>query len=317
MSSDGERKARKPLFGILKQRSEEKPEVEYVTVKEEKKKVKRVVKTKPLARKHMSEEVDTQKLSDKELQITAEVINGISSEPEAQKALEPAIPTFTCFQCGCPVPESAERCPGCNTLYVREFEEKDKETEQPAVEEFGMEFDEVFSKSNVPCMHFDTETGIINYLEKDSCAPDVEVECTNCGTLICFDAERCPICGAKFDIADTGLVSLFSGMEFDSDSSGDIECPLCGEKVVLEKGMCPSCSEVVQADNPKDPSRKVEPVIHNENVVFLHLDVSSGNVNYIQRLARKLGFEQLTVKLEGIGKVGFDKETDWKSLSRI
>jgi len=323
MSSDGERKTRKrllkvnSLLGILKPKGDEEPEVEHVTVKEEKKRVKRVVKTKARSRKHMSEAMDAPKMSSKDLEITTEIMNGISNAPEERKAPEPAIPTFPCFQCGSPVPESAERCPGCGTLYVREFKEEDLEKTAPAVGEFSMEFEEVVSRSNVPCIHFNPETGVINYLENDNRAPDIEVECTNCGTLIGFDAERCPICGTKFETADTGLVSLFSGMEFDKDCSGEFECPLCGEKVELNKGKCPSCGEVVHENNPKDPDRNVEPVIHNENVVFLHLDVASGKVNYVQKLARKLGFEQVSVKLDGIGKCSFDQATDWKSLSRI
>jgi hypothetical protein len=38
-------------------------------------------------------------------------------------------------------------------------------------------------------------------------------------------------------------------------------------------------------------------------------------VNFLQKLAKNQGFEQMTVQLEGIGRSGFDK--DWKSLSRV
>ena len=48
----------------------------------------------------------------------------------------------------------------------------------------------------------------------------------------------------------------------------------------------------------------------------MHLDVETGELNYLQRLAKRLGFEQMTVHLDGIGQSGgFEK--DWKSLSRI
>jgi RNA polymerase subunit RPABC4/transcription elongation factor Spt4 len=305
------------FFGIHKPKDAEEPEPEMVTVKEEKKRVKRVVKAKPMARRHLSEAFETSALTKEDIEITESVINGIGPTMQSRDVQENAVPTFACLKCGCPVPESADRCPGCNTLYIRNLLEEDllqlESVEDNTRDEQGV----VLSNEEFPCMHFNAESGTINCLKTDLKAPDFEFECSHCGTLIGFDTDTCPICGTKFELADTGIVSLFADMEFDKDCTGEIACPLCGEKGVPDQGKCPACKEIIHGDDPKDPDIKVAPVIHNQNVVFMHLDVESGEVNYLQRLARTLGFEQLTVKLDGIGSGRLEHETDWKSLSRI
>ena len=177
------------------------------------------------------------------------------------------------------------------------------------------ENDEILSKEKTSCVRFDTESGTILYLEESVCAPDFEIECTHCGTLIGFDAEFCPICGAKFEMCDTGIVKIFVGMDFETERDAEIDCPLCGERITPEKGICPFCKERVHDDNPQDSDIKLEPVIHNENVVFMHFDVETGEVSFLQRLARCLGFEQLTVKLDKV--TGGDSERKaGRSLSR-
>jgi hypothetical protein len=103
-------------------------------------------------------------------------------------------------------------------------------------------------------------------------------------------------------------------MEFgENDLEEELDCPHCGEHVSLAQGACPACHEKVEG---ADSAGKIEPVVHGDNVVFMHLDVETGELNYLQRLAKRLGFEQMTVHLDGIGQSGgFEK--DWKSLSRI
>jgi hypothetical protein len=39
-------------------------------------------------------------------------------------------------------------------------------------------------------------------------------------------------------------------------------------------------------------------VVHGENVVFIHLDVESGELDCLLRTPHRLGLEHLTVKLE-------------------
>jgi len=302
-----------PFMDLFKPK-DGKGKVEFVTVKEEKVHLKRVVKAKPMSRKHMAEALAAPTLTQKDIKITTEVIASVT--PTAQKPPVSESPeNFTCFQCGTPVPKTADRCPKCNALYLKDISETSLAELESAEDNACEEPEEVFDREDIPCIHFDAQEGIFNYLEKDSRDPDFMVECSYCGTVIEFETNRCPICGKKFDITDTGLVGLFSDMEFDKDCEGEIDCPLCGERVVPDDGKCPACGEMVHAANAGDPSEKVEPVIHSENVVFMHFDVETGELNYLQRLAKKLGFEQLTVQLESVGETAF--EQDWKSLSRI
>ena len=299
------------LFNLFKPKTDE---VEYVTVKEETKHLHRVLKPRPKSVKHASETMSGPAITERDIEITGEVIDGIApTDQEAPKA-EPG--SFNCLECGAPLSLGADRCPKCNSRYVEISDEALKELESAEMD-IGDESEdgEVVEKESAPCIHFDLETGTVSYLEDDDKASDFMLECSHCGTEIEFDTDRCPICGTALESSDVGLVSLFTDMKFDEVKEDEMDCPLCGEHVTLTKGKCPACSEIVQGGDPRDPSAKVDPVIHNDNVVFMHLDVVTGELNYLQRLAKKLGFEQLTVQLDCINKPGF--EQDWKSLSRI
>jgi len=299
------------LFNLFKPKTDE---VEYVTVKEETKHMHRVLKPRPKSVKHASETMSGPAITERDIEITGEVIDGIApTDQEAPKA-EPG--SFNCLECGAPLSLGADRCPKCNSRYVEISDEALKELESAEMD-IGDESEdgEVVEKDGAPCIHFDLETGTVSYLEDDDRAPDFMLECSHCGTEIEFDTDRCPICGTALESSDVGLVSLFTDMKFDEVKEDEMDCPLCGEHVTLTKGKCPACSEIVQGWDPMDPSAKVDPVIHNDNVVFMHLDVETGELNYLQRMAKKLGFEQLTMQLDCMNKPGF--EQDWKSLSRI
>jgi hypothetical protein len=302
------------LFGVF--RSKEKPEVEpeTVTVKEETKKIKRVVKLGPKGMKHGSEAFKPEPMTEEDIKITEQVFDGIAPTNDAPAPKDED--TFPCVECGAAVPKTADRCPRCHAHYIQDVADEDLDM-GPEGDEVHLTEDaeEFLNKEGVPCIHFDAETGTISYLENDDSEPDFMLECTHCGTAIQFDTDRCPICGTKLDPVDTGIVGLFSDMKFDDENSKDMDCPSCGEKVTLVNGKCPECGEIVRDWDAVEVVEKVDPVIHTDNVVFLHLDVESGELNYLQKLAKKLGFEQLTVHLDGIGKDRFDQ--DWKSLSRI
>jgi len=168
--------------------------------------------------------------------------------------------------------------------------------------------EEFLKKEGGPCIHFDAESGTINLLGDDERNPALMKECGNCGTSIQFDADSCPICGRKLDVVDSGIVGLLTDAKFEDDNSEDMDCPLCGEHVVLIDGRCPTCGETIRGSDPTEALEMIDPVIHNDNVVFLHLDVESGELNCLQKLANRLGFEKLTVHLEGVGAVGFDRD---------
>jgi uncharacterized protein with PIN domain len=299
------------LFGRLKK---EPDDVQFVTVKEEKMHLRRVMKVKPRSIKHASEAMRGPAITERDIEITEKVIDGVTPTDREVPRAEPG--SFNCLQCGSPISLGADRCPRCNSKYLEISDEALKELESAELDlEDESGEGEVVDKEGAPCIHFDAETGTVSYLEDDDRAPDFVLECSHCGTEVQFDTDRCPICGTLLESSDRGLVSLFSDMKFDELKEDEMDCPLCGEHVTLTNGKCPACSEIIQGWDLKDPSARVDPVIHNDNVVFMHLDVETGELNYLQRLAKKLGFEQLTVQLDCINKPGF--EQDWKSLSRI
>lgn len=150
--------------------------------------------------------------------------------------------------------------------------------------------------------------------ESDQGAPQISVsiECSRCGTEIEFETDLCPICGTRLELPGKGIVGLMEGAAFEGDASEEMVCPFCGEKTVLRNGICPECCEaVVVKDSEK--SEHLEPVIQTDNVVYLHLDVSTGEVSYVQRNTRNRVLEQVTVRLDEIGRA-FAK--DWKIVSR-
>ncbi len=317
MADPGEKKIKDdPKKGLSFRRLfMQKPEErEFVTVREEKKHTLRVIKPRPRSVKHASENMSGPAITEKDLEITGQVMENISHDAQETPSAEPG--GFRCLQCNTPLPQGTERCPRCNSMYVEISDEELKELESAEMDmDVVTEEDAVLEQEGTPCIHFDAESGTVSYLENDDRDPDFMLECSHCGTEIQFDTDKCPICGTRLEATDTGIVSLFTDMKFDEAKDDEMDCPLCGEHVKLAKGKCPACSELVQGWDAKDPSAKVDPVIHNDNVVFLHLDVETGELNYLQRLARKLGFEQITVKLESMSKPDF--EQDWKSLSRI
>ena len=303
----------KSLLGLLR-RDEPEEEVEFVTVKEQKKKLKRVVKSSPIARSHLSEAFEKPEVTERDIEITEKIIEQIAPTAEGPPGRR-SEESFICVQCGTRIPKSVERCPKCNAHYLKDVSEEAVQELEDAMISSLEDAEEILNKKGIPMIHFDAESGTIRYLKDDAREPDFVVECSYCGTVVEFDTDKCPICGRKFDAGDTGIVSLVADTVFDEGCDGEIDCPSCGEHVKIVKGRCPACMEIVHDIGKEDPDSKVAPVIHSDNVVFLHLDVESGELNYLQRPANRLGFEQLTVQLEGIGRGGFDK--DWESLSRV
>ena len=301
----------KSLFGTRKPKEDIEP-VKTMTVRQETKKLRRVMKTGKMARKHGSEAFQATAMTQKDVQITEQVMESVApSMPTPPQATQE---TFTCVQCGAEVPLAAERCPICQTLYIKDV--SDEALDEVAAAETALEdnADAFMATEATPCIHFDADTGTISYLENDDSDPDFMLECSHCGTAVQFNIDKCPICGTKLDVTDTGIVSLFADMDFgENDLEEELDCPFCGDHVFLVQGTCPACHEKIQG---ADSAGKIEPVVHGDNVVFMHLDVETGELNYLQRLAKRLGFEQMTVHLDGIGRSGgFDK--DWKSLSRV
>lgn len=318
MSNDAPRKrdiSKEPqgLFGILKPKAEKK--VKMVTVREEKKKLRRVVKPRPMARKHMSEALEKPEVSQKEIEITERIIEGITRSDEPIEDPSHAA-GFVCAQCSAFVPEDFDRCPKCNILFINDVTDEELDELADAEHSNEGELEEFSGHEGMPVIHFDAESGTIHYLEKDDGEKsELAFECGHCGTIVQLNTSKCPMCGARLDEGDTGLVGLFSDMEFDTDPIPEADCPFCGEHVSLRNGKCPKCNELIYSQDPKDPARKITPIVKGEHVVFLHLDVETGELNYVQNLHRKTGLEHMSIQLDGIGRSTFDQE--WKGLSRV
>ena len=144
--------------------------------------------------------------------------------------------------------------------------------------------------------------GLPDDIAPDTCLPEVDLfgqelvrECPHCGTGVQLDVDLCPICGSRLGSPDGGLVGLFDGMEF-RDEDREIDCPLCGEHVVLVEGTCPACNEHVTGDVLEDPAA-MDPVVHEPNIVLMRLDVESGEVSYLQRAKDGEGWDQVTVQV--------------------
>lgn len=313
---DTKTKARKKdVAGIFSTRKPaEQRKGKYVTVREEKKVLRRVVKARPMSRKHMADALKAKVVTEDDMRITESVIEKVAAPVQAQH--RPSKPlTFTCFQCGAQVSYDSDRCPKCKSVYIRDINDSDVDELIKAEQMRDIPLDDFVDRGSSPVVHFDAETGVMHFLEEDSGDPDFVFECTHCGTLVELNTDRCPICGTQLELGDTGLVGMFTDMEFDPSTLEDSDCPFCGEHVNLDAGKCPACSSEFSPPDGRDPACKVRPILRVENVVFMHLDIETGEVNFLQRNVAKHGYEQASVQLDGIGNGGF--EPDWSSLSRI
>ena len=94
-----------------------------------------------------------------------------------------------------------------------------------------------------------------------------------------------PESATKPYVGDQGLVALVTGLRFDRDNDSSLKCPSCGEDIAIDKGLCPECHELIRAKDPHALEAQVLPVINSENVVYVHLDVESGNLKFVQKEA--------------------------------
>lgn len=305
---DEQKKEGGGIFGLRKPAQEKKGR--FVTVKEEKKTLKRVVKAKPMARKHMADALKPQAVNEDAIRITEKVMQTVAAPPRPKPAA-----SFTCFQCGAQVRYDSDRCPKCKSFYIRDVTDEDMEELTRAEQTQDGLLDDIVEREGSPVVHFDAETGVMHFLEDDHSDPDFVFECTHCGTLVELNTDRCPICGTKLELGDTGLVGIFTDMEFDTDPLEEMDCPFCGDHVSFHSGSCPACGKDMDMSDDRGQVRKVRPILRADNVVFLHLDIITGEVNFLQRNVAKRGYDQLSVQLDGIGSNGF--EQDWSSLSRI
>lgn len=58
-------------------------------------------------------------------------------------------------------------------------------------------------------------------------------------------------------------------------------CPVCGSMLKGRQGCCVSCGTVI-GDPAPETSRALQPILPIERLLFLHLDVESGRISYIE-----------------------------------
>ena len=315
------------IFDMLRSKSMDKPEM--VTVREEKKSLVRILKAKPKAIKHMSEALGNDSVSTDDLKITTAVVESVISgpkRPEPPQTLRAGhkskpVGASSCFACGARMPVDSDTCPRCHAKYICDLcpeaiaELEKAESTITTGSGYGDDDGDDLGFDEFPIIHFDAMGGIINYLEHTKGESDFVLECSNCGTLIQLDIGRCPLCGNPLEVSDAGLLNLIRGSDFDEECVSELECPQCGEHVTLGDGCCPSCDSTIVDLAKGSSGRKVIPLINTENVVFIHIDLETGDLNYLQKHLNKMAIEHMSIQLDGIGKDGFNEE--WQSLSRI
>jgi RNA polymerase subunit RPABC4/transcription elongation factor Spt4 len=121
----------------------------------------------------------------------------------------------------------------------------------------------------------------------------IEVECRRCGTVIQFVTGKCPICGSEIGAGFSGLAEFLAGSTFEDERCMEEACPACGELVRLETDICPACNEAV-----RNGENRVLPVEVGDNVVFIHLDVLTGEICCLRRMREEKGLEQVCLRLD-------------------
>ncbi len=290
-----------------------------VAEKHEVKHLRRIVKRGEKALRHMSEALEVDAATEKELDITRDVVMGVTGpcQPSQEGTPGADFPRFVCIACGFSMPLGQDRCPNCRTLYVNDPE--DKAVDEDGHEDSGALLDgervEVVKEMATSFSHFDVASGVFTCLKAETGESDFGLECHNCGAVTQFGADKCPLCGHRFDEWDTGLVGLLEGLKFDLDDDTELECPVCGEHVLANDGRCPSCREIVAYLDRHNPDVAVRTILKEKDVIFVHLDVSDEDIRFATKVRFQKVQDDQTVRLESIGKDGFDRE--WKGLARI
>lgn len=227
------------------------------------------------------------------------------SDPEAapqkyatRRLKKQAKASFPCFQCGAQVSYGSDRCPQCKSYYVKDVRPEDVDELLRAEQERDGSLDEIMRMHSSPLVHFEGEYSLMRLLEDERTDPGFVSECHQCGTVVEIDTNRCPMCGALLDQDDEGLVGVFKDMDFDSTPFEDADCPFCGDHVTLDSGTCPSCGRVLDAREKGDPNMKVLPVLRADNVVFLHLDIETGEIDILQRNPARHRYDQASMFLD-------------------
>lgn len=224
-----------------------------------------------------------------------------------RQADRPAGASFTCYQCGARVSYDSDQCPGCRSFYIRGLRDEDI-NELVKAEELCEEPEvDLVDNHGSSVVHFDADMDIMSLLDDGRAEPGFVSECSHCGTVVELSTSRCPMCGTPLEHVSVGLVDMFADMEFDPEPFEDADCPYCGEHVTLRSGDCPSCGEPVDVRDERDPMLKVRPVLTARDVVFLHLDIETGEIDILKRNTTRHRYDQMSVHLDAADESGRGK----------
>jgi rubrerythrin len=280
--------------------------------------LRRILKPRPRARKHMSEAFD-RAVTEEDLKITKEVLESLSPAQGSltDEADEDAVETFRCFQCGHEVERGSERCTKCGVRYIADplsFAEDDAAGNDKDSSLTPDDCQKLVKDGMASCIHLDVTSGSVNYLRKEEDGPDFGLECGSCGAIIQFGADRCPACGAYLE--DEGLLSMLHGLKFDLENDSQMACPSCGERVTLASGQCPKCHEIIRIRDPRSPEAGILPLVNAKNVIFVHLDVRTGEFTFVQKFVKRKT-DVPEIHLDSLGSETFGDGQGWNGLGRI
>jgi RNA polymerase subunit RPABC4/transcription elongation factor Spt4 len=204
-------------------------------------------------------------------------------------APEPERPSiFRCLKCATQIPNGSDTCPKCGTKYLKdgipkEAEEAEIDAELALEDDFE-DLSPLFEQDDLGCGYFDVDHGIVAYIEPRRGSKDAIFECLNCRTILEFEADRCPFCHEQLKKIEDGIVEIATGVivgdDLDMEVSKDVFCPICGDLLALEGGRCIVCdTQLVVPEN--EGSSMLSPVVPSNNLIFLHLSVPNGAINYL------------------------------------
>lgn len=212
--------------------------------------------------------------------------------------------------------KSAEHCPKCGIRYVSEYAPDYQGIEDRT--QFSVN-DQicVLENNRMTCMYFDVNGGTISCADF-SCIMEEAVECLHCGILVETPIEKCPICGHVLLRQSVGLTEIVHdveiGEELENQMNSEIVCPICGENSKLSDGRCLKCdTQLITLED--DPKYRLRPLLPTGSVIFVHLDVETGAISYLERGRNRKQSGEVTITLGAIGADGTD--IDWKSIGRI
>ena len=208
---------------------------------------------------------------------------------DGEDAIEPEQPLmFRCLRCATQVPKDSDVCPKCGTRYLRagipkEAEEAEIDAEL-AIEDDLEDMSPLFEQTDLGCGYFDVDHGIVTYLEPRRGGKDAVFECLNCKTLVEFQTDRCPFCHEPLKKIQDGIVEIATGVivgdDLDLEISRDVFCPICGDLLALDGGRCIVCDTQLVIPECEESSM-LSPVVSSNNLIFLHLNVPNGAINYL------------------------------------